>query len=450
MDHRKIFSTALLLWGSLQVYAEISPKVISLQQVLSAELQKLEKSAFVTNPHHTTPQESASSRLRTVFHEFEHQNQESISAILRVLALIDHTLENTIQDCEKVFHLPSHESENVLFREVTLPLLRHVETLCQRIAEQDLSAIESSMEVVEQEASHYRIRLEETKQHMQTVLDELNSNLNTFSLSSKVDSLYEEIELMNRTICESTMGAIGRFLARQQYTADSFVQLEASNSDTRMEENVLNFMIFLQNETQLLAEDLGEQLDSWFNQTAAMISVVAEEAQYIPYDLMESPIDSFLRKESSLKCLAEFSNQKAVEKMKQGLDSILQCFSITGNTELPFLMANNLLNETGDDIYRILEDILHCYQSTERDGYDADDYGEIANCFEMSNSILEAMEDYIDSRLDEIFYHVQLAMHLNEIKMETCVYYRSREMMLAVSLVNHRYRKCHMKGEIEL
>ncbi|XP_035895150.1 uncharacterized protein LOC118504596 [Anopheles stephensi] len=450
MGHRKILSTILLLWGSLQSYAKISPKVISLQQVLYKELQALEKSALITHPHHSTPHESASSQLRTVFHEFEHQNQESITAILRVLALVDHTLENTIQDCEKVFHLPSLESENVLFREVTLPLLIHVETLCQRVAEQDLSAIELTMEMVEREASLYRLRLDDTKQNMRTVLDELDSNLESISLSSKVDSLYEEIELMNRTISVSTMAATGRFLERQQYIIDSLVQLEASNSDHRLVETVVSFMTLLQNETALLVEDLSEQLDSWFNQTASMIGVVADEVQYIPRDLMESPIESFLRKESSLQCLVEYSNQKVVEKMTHGLESILQCFSITTNTERSFVMANQLLNETGDEVGRILEDILHCHQSTKRDGYDADDYGEIANCFEMSNSILEAMEDYIDSKMDEIFFHVQLAMHLNELKMETCVYYKSREMMLAVSLVNHQYRKCHMEGEIEL
>ncbi|XP_050069879.1 uncharacterized protein LOC126557993 [Anopheles maculipalpis] len=450
MDHRKILSTILLLWGSMQGYAKISPKIMSLQQVLYTELQSLEKSALITHPDHTAPYESASSRLRTVFREFEQQNQESITAVLKVLALIDHTLENTIQDCEKVFHLPSLDSENVLFREVTLPLLHHVETLCQLIADQDFGAIESTMEIVEQEASRYRQRLDETKRNMQTVLSELDGDLETSSLSRKVDSLYEEIELMNTTVCEATISAAKIMFERQQKIANSLAQFEGSNSDDRMDGTLSNFTTFLQYEAEELAEDLREQLESWFNETEAMINVVAEEVQYIPRNLMESPIDSFLRKESSLKCLAEYSNQKVVENIMQGLESILQCFSITTNAERLFAIANNLLKEIGDDVQHILEDIVHCHQSTELDGYDADDYGAIASCFEMSNSILEAMEDYIDSKMDVIFYQVALALHLNELKMETCVYYRSREMMLAVSLVNHQYKKCHLKGEIEL
>ncbi|XP_041765992.1 uncharacterized protein LOC121590402, partial [Anopheles merus] len=218
MDHHKPFSVllVLLLHGSLPAYGTISPKVIALQQVLSSELQTLERNALLTGPLHaeSSSDGSAISRLRRTFHEFERQNQESITAILRVLALIDHTLENTIQDCEKVFQLPSLYSENVLFRDVTrpllllffffvktgflfcfkikpsrsptfyprgltlqgheAPLLLLVEQLCQQITLEDFAQIESSLEAVEQAATHYRSRLDETKHSMQVVLDELD------------------------------------------------------------------------------------------------------------------------------------------------------------------------------------------------------------------------------------------------------------------------------------
>ena len=59
------------------------------------------------------------------------------------------------------------------------------------------------------------------------------------------------------------------------------------------------------------------------------------------------------------------------------------------------------------------------------------------------------MQEYVDSKMDEIYFHVELSMYFNELKMESCVYYRAREMMLDVSEVNQRYRKCNEEGQIE-
>uniref|UniRef100_A0A182VYB0 Cytochrome P450 n=1 Tax=Anopheles minimus TaxID=112268 RepID=A0A182VYB0_9DIPT len=450
MDYRKTFSVLLLLWGSLQGYAKISPKVISLQQVLYSELQTLEKSALVTHPTYTTPNEGVLYRLRSVFHEFERQNQESITAILRVLALVDHTLENTIQDCEKVFHLPSLDSENVLFRDVTRPLLLHVEALCQQIASKDLDEIEATMVTVEQEANSYRIRLDETKRNMQIVLQEVDNGVESFSIRSKVDELFNEIELINSTIHRSIVASVENLRTRQQSICDEILQIQGTNDDANMAVAIESFMEFLDNETELLVEDLAEQLDDWFNQTANMINAVEEEMREIPRDLMESPVESFLQNESSLKCLAEYSTRKAVENMRQGLESILHCFIIANDTERPFEMAYNQLTQTDGDIQQTLQDILHCHQSTVRDDYNVDDFGNMASCFEMTKPILEALQDFVDSKMDEIFFHVDISMYYNELKMETCVYYKAREMMLSLSSINHQYQKCNMENEIEL
>ncbi|XP_049287451.1 uncharacterized protein LOC125765945 [Anopheles funestus] len=450
MDFRKTISTLLLLWGSLQGYAKISTKVISLQQVLYTELQTLERSALVTHPLQATPGESALGRLRTVFHEFEHQNQESITTILRVLALVDHTLENTIQDCEKVFHLPSLDSANVLFRDVTRPLLLRVETLCQQIASGSVDEIESTMVTVEREANSYRKRLDETKRNMQIVLHALDNSVEIFSLSNEFDVLFEDIERINSTIRESILTAANNLLTKQRLIGDEILQLRGTNDDADMYAAITNFMKLLDNETELLVEDLAEQLNDWFNQTADMFNLVQEEIRNIPRELMEYPMESFLQHETSLKCLAECSNQNAVEKIQENLESILQCFNIANDTERPFELVYHHLSQTADNVQLVMQDILHCHQSTFRDGYDVNDLEDIPSCFALAQSILDAMEDFMESRMDEISFHVDLSMYYNELKMETCVFYRAREMMLSVSSLNHHYRKCNMANEIEL
>uniref|UniRef100_A0A182NMT4 Cytochrome P450 n=1 Tax=Anopheles dirus TaxID=7168 RepID=A0A182NMT4_9DIPT len=428
-----------------QASTNISPKVISLQQLLYKELQNLERSAFLTNATHTLTDESVFSQLGRVFHEFERQNQESVTAILRVLALVDHTLENTIEDCEKVFHLPSLESENILFRAVTRPLLIHVEMLCRQIASKDVNTLESAMEAVEREANIYRERLEETKQNMAIVLKDLDLKITDNSIQNKMNRLYDQIELVNSSIYGAIEAAAKSFVTQQRSISDAILQSRISEESEALFVVVSNFMLFLENETTLLAQDLTEQLNDWLNQTEAMIGMVIEEVKNVPLNLMETPTELFLRGESSLKCLAGFKNHKAMHEMWHGLGEMFQCFNISGDTERPFQMATHLLGSAAGDIAQTLQGIANCHKSTLHDDYNADDYGEIMSCLETSKSILEALQEFVESKLDEISFHIDISTYFNELKMETCVYYKAREMMLAVSRINHLYRKCSME-----
>uniref|UniRef100_A0A182P011 Uncharacterized protein n=1 Tax=Anopheles epiroticus TaxID=199890 RepID=A0A182P011_9DIPT len=263
---------------------------------------------------------------------------------------------------------------------------------------------------------------------------------------STICRLFDIIELLNVTICNTIHTATTNLHERQRPVGDAVLPTEA---DDDLYVIIRNVMAFLENETELLAEDLIEQLDDWFNETANLINIVEEEVTALPHTLMEAPIESFLQQESSLKCLAEYNNRKAVENMWHGLERILQCFHIGNDTERPFEMAKSLLSMAGGDIQLTLEEILRCHESTLREGYDTNDYGDMTSCYEMSKSILEAMQDFVDSKLDEIYFHVEISMYYNELKMESCVYYRAREMMLDVSEANHRYRKCNEKTQIE-
>ncbi|XP_053660415.1 uncharacterized protein LOC128709444 [Anopheles marshallii] len=322
--------------------------------------------------------------LINVFHEFERQNQESITAILRVLALVDHTLENTIQDCEKVFHLPSLDSENVLFRDVSRPLLLRVELLCQHVASGDLSEVEATMVAVEQEANSYRQRLDETKRYMQIVLHEVSNIEETSTISSKIDKIFDEIEPLNSTFRESIMAATGNLLPRQQAVCDEILEVFRDTIDEAdVFEVITDFAMFLSNETELLVEDLTEQLDEWVFQTSNMINAFEEGLKNITFELIDSPIESFLQNESSLKCLAELGNHKAMHKMTQTAESMLQCFSIANDPKRPLEMVYHQLGEMADEVQLTLQDIVHCHQSTLRDDYDAKIFEDMASCFEM-------------------------------------------------------------------
>uniref|UniRef100_A0A182QNQ0 Protein TsetseEP domain-containing protein n=1 Tax=Anopheles farauti TaxID=69004 RepID=A0A182QNQ0_9DIPT len=444
MDPRTLFARLLLLFAISEASTKISPKVIALQRLLYSELQHLERSAFVTAPNHTPADESVLSQLGTVFHEFERQNQESISAILRVLALVDHTLENTIQDCEKVFHLPSLESENILFRAVTKPLLMDVEKLCRQITSADVDALEATMEAVEREANGYRERLEQTKQNMAIVMNELNLFMDN-SVQNKMLNLHDTIEAANATIYGAIKAATKSFSDRQRTISDAILQSRVTEESEDLFEAVSSFMLFLANETRLLELDLTEQLDDWLNQTQTMIGVVADEL--MPLNLMEAPIGLFLRGESSLACLADFKNPKAIQEMSQGLDGVFQCFNITTDTERPFRMAIDLLGLADGDVASTLEGIFNCHESTLRDGYNAADLGDIQSCVQTSKPILEALQEFVESKMDEISFHVDISTYFNELKIETCVYYKAREMMLGVSRINQLYRKCSMEHE---
>ncbi|XP_053668454.1 uncharacterized protein LOC128718863 [Anopheles marshallii] len=451
MDHRKTFPILLLLWGSLQGEGKLSPRVISLQQVMFSELQTIEKSAFITHPLHATSNANALSRLRSVFHEFERQNQESITAILRVLALVDHTLENTIQDCEKVFHLPSLDSENVLFRDVSRPLLLRVELLCQHVASGDLSEVEATMVAVEQEANSYRQRLDETKRYMQIVLHEVSNIEETSTISSKIDKIFDEIEPLNSTFRESIMAATGNLLPRQQAVCDEILEVFRDTIDEAdVFEVITDFAMFLSNETELLVEDLTEQLDEWVFQTSNMINAFEEGLKNITFELIDSPIESFLQNESSLKCLAELGNHKAMHKMTQTAESMLQCFSIANDPKRPLEMVYHQLGEMADEVQLTLQDIVHCHQSTLRDDYDAKIFEDMASCFEMTQLTLEAMETFVESKMDGILLNVDTTMYYNVLKMATCFYYRARETMFAFASINHQYQTCNVAKNIEL
>ncbi|XP_053671549.1 uncharacterized protein LOC128721779 [Anopheles nili] len=365
--------------------------------------------------------ENAFYRLRRVFHEFERQNQDSITAILRVLALIDQTLENTIQDCEKVFHLPSLESENVLFREVTRPLLLRVEKLCQQISSKDIASIEATMEEVEMEANVYQRLLGETMSDMRSLQHELDIadrwSLD-ISVPAKIDALFDQMALVNSTICTEITAAFGSFVDHQRSLGETIGQNMRPEDNDELILAVSNYVTFLQNETTLLVQDIIEDLDDWFNETDVFLNLVAAEAANLPHKLLESPIEEFLLGESSLRCLAEFSNHVTVQRMSQELASILRCFNVSSDTKKPFDMALHLLSQLDSDIQLTLRGILTCQQSASFEGLDIDDYRNIMSCSEVTQSVLEAMENLIDAKLEEIVMHIDASMYFNELQME--------------------------------
>uniref|UniRef100_A0A182IZE5 Uncharacterized protein n=1 Tax=Anopheles atroparvus TaxID=41427 RepID=A0A182IZE5_ANOAO len=425
----------------MQADARISPKVIALQRGLYDELQALERSALIANHGYASSDGSAFGQLRMIFHEFDRQNQESITAILRVLALVDHTLENTIKDCEKIFDLPSLESENIIFRDVTRPLLLRVAELCRQISSDELSGLEATMEAVEEEANGYRERLDAAREDMRTVLEQLEKLPEALWIVNKIEGPVHRMKLRNVEIESSIMEAVQNISHRQGLLRASLLDAIAQSShDSDDTDLITSFLEGWENETSVLAEDLSEQLQMWNNQTEDTLHMIATEVEAILHNLIESPVTAFLEGENSLKCLAEYYTNVAVQAVVTGLENIFLCFGGEDALAKPLETIVRLLALVENDVDSICQDLQDCFRS---DGTHQAASTEMMSCFEAAEPILDATEDFIEAKMNEIFFHLEDAVFFEELQTEACLYYKARELMMSEAFINLRYRRCN-------
>ncbi|XP_052863752.1 uncharacterized protein LOC128270393 [Anopheles cruzii] len=447
MAVRTPFALLLLLSSWLHIEAIIPSKVIDLQQVLYGELQLLERSSL--NVQSRSPHSGqAYADLRTVFDEFERQNQESISAILRVLALVDHTLENTIKDCAKIFDLSALDSRNVIFRDVTRPLLVRVEELCQLLASDQLDNLEPIMEAVEKEASLYRVRLDATKRSIDGVLSWLGKEVPQLWIAKRVDETFARWQLTNSTAYLKIMPAIASTIDRQRsvYVLLSQASLKDSIESQNFLSSVDRFMSLLANETELLENDVAVELQGWLNETEEMVQIVAEEAVTILNNLLNAPASAFLQGESSLDCLAEYYAQSATHNIWSGVDNVFGCFNNDKEILGAFEMASQLLGIAERDIHYVLQGLASCSTRAAPAEIDID----LMNCSEAAKSILEVAEEFVVTKMNEVYFHIADALNFGELKLETCLYEKARHLLLDVYIVNQQYRDCNAQQEPQL
>ncbi|XP_058117675.1 uncharacterized protein LOC131284650 [Anopheles ziemanni] len=435
----------LILSCSILVDGRISPEVVALKRVLYDELQALERSALVTHSAHATSDGSVSGELRSVFHEFERQNQESIAAILRVLALVDHTLENTIEDCAKIFDLPSLESENIVFRDVTRPLLLRVAELCRQITEEDLSGLEATMEAVEKEANVYRERLDATKGYMETVLMNLENFYKDNSIISSFDETLQRMNVRTTSIEDTIRGALQNFSDRQSLMRSSLiVTIFQTSTDPDDAELITNFLDGLANETNFLADDLIELAQIRNNLTEDILHDIRVGVYDILFSLIDSPMSAFLEEENSLRCLAEYYEHNPVQHMVMSLKNMFVCYHVDDALAESLETIQRLLELTANEVETICEGLQTCFRNS---ATQQDTNEDIMSCFEAvgnnADSILNATAEFIEAKMDEMSSHLEDAINFEQVKMQACLFYKFQEFMISEEFIKLRYTSCN-------
>ncbi|ETN60276.1 hypothetical protein AND_008107 [Anopheles darlingi] len=453
LHHTITIAIVLLSCCSIRSNATISPQVIATQQALYRELQLLEQSPLHSEqslPSDGKPQQQTREELRSVFREFERQNQESLTTILQVLALVDHTLENTIKDCAKIFDLSSLERNNVIFRQVTRPLLVQVEQLCQLLASEQLDQLETTMERVEREATIYRKRLDQTQQHMRYVKGWLDDRepAGASLLEQRVAELYSRWLQANTTVHREVRIAIDLAIGKLRHAINESHGAGNFNGeeDPDFRPIIDNFALRFENETSELAVDLLEVFDEWLNQTEELIDVVSAELMSILDRIVEIPVKALLRGETTLGCLAEYAGYGSVNSVRIEVENIYECLSDEGDMLSSLAVTKRLLELTGREVQVLLQGLAHC--TARRSPSEMDEFvmSLLANCSDAASIILEGAGEFVASKMNEIYYHFEDMMNFSELKMEACLYGKARELILDVFSVNQHYQHCNMKN----
>ncbi|XP_035776113.1 uncharacterized protein LOC118458070 isoform X1 [Anopheles albimanus] len=454
--HHQAVTIAIVLLSccSIRSNANISPQVIATQQALYGELQLLEQSPLHSElqlPSDENPRQQSSEELRFVFQEFERQNQESLTSILQVLALVDQTLENTVlDDCAKIFDLSSLDRNNAIFRQVTWPLLVQVEQLCQLLASEQLDQLETTMERVEREATIYRKRLDETQKHMRAVRGWLDGRepAGPRRLEDRVDELYSRWLEANTTVHREVPIVIDHIIG----TLSSAIEESHGGINNNVEEDptfrsiIDNFALRFENETNELAAGLLQLLDEWLDQTEELIDVVSGELIRIVDRIVEIPVTAFLRGETTLDCLAEQPGCDSVNSMRIEVENIYDCFSGEGDVLSSLAIAKSLLELTEREVRVLLQGLAHCTARRSPPEMDAFVTSVLANCSDAASTILEGAGEFVTSKMNEIYNHFEDMMNFSELKMEACLYGKARELVLNICSINQHYQQCNLKN----
>ncbi|XP_058818374.1 uncharacterized protein LOC131681554 [Topomyia yanbarensis] len=423
-----ILGLALLV---LAAEAQLSPKVIETKETFLHELHSLQDVIPKDRTVHTNEHQSALEIYR-IFDEFLTQNQESIDAVLRVLKLIDHNLENVIQDCVKIFDLDSLDSINVLFVQVTKPLLYEVRDLCELITGKRVDEVEIALEQIERHAADYRQRLDQALKDIASVTGQVGGDHFNDRIQLKETQLLTHLEMLNNTFSTEMDQNFTKYFTKwigkyKQFTSMIPDSVGYDANDQPGIAALFNFLDFLDNETSVLQTELDEFLSYWVDLVDETLDSVTNGSLEVVDFLENYPLENFLNGEASLKCTAEYY-QNLEGTILAVLDEFYWCVDYEQEMMKAFLQIGSVLDSTDKAVDFVLDSYITCAKLAGQFGSDL----ELEECLADLDELLDQTSEFVERKCNEIYYHVEDAMVFSGVIMGACVHMKARDAVFQV------------------
>ncbi|XP_001862178.2 uncharacterized protein LOC6044712 [Culex quinquefasciatus] len=418
--------------------AQLPPKVIKMKESLSKELQSIPEVVSKHRSNHAAQIET-NARVHQLFNEFIEQNQHGLDAVLRVLQLIDHDLENVIQDCVRIFDIESLQSSNRIFVNVTKPLLDQVERLCQIVTENRIEELEASLEQVERTARCYREQLDQTLKDIAVILSKLEDSSFSTRIQSKEVQMLDHLSSLNSSLLEPIEQNFTNYFSKwisgyRNFTLSIPEDFSEEQPDVS---NLFDFLDFLDNETSILQGELHEFLEFWFSEIEEVVLAISNGTEEVVGFLKVKLLDDLLDGNSELKCAASYLQliDPAILDMFNGF---YQCVEFEEEMTKAFQQVSSVLDSTDKVITFLMRSYLTCAKVVaEFDEFTLDD------CLLGMDELLEQTQEFVEHKTSEIYYHVEDALIFNGVMIEACLGNKLRESVLSFGKQVQQYYSCN-------
>ncbi|XP_053691286.1 uncharacterized protein LOC128739809 [Sabethes cyaneus] len=422
---------------------QLPPKVIETRETLLHDLHSLQEVIPKDRLVHNAGSTENAAKVQNLFDEFLLQNQDSISAVLRVLKLVDRSAENVIQDCVRIFDLEVLSSANVIFEHVSKPLLFEVRDLCELIAAGRLDTVEVALEKVEREAANYRTKLDQTLQDIALVSSQLAGDHITDRVQFKEETIWTQLQQLNQTFREELDRSFSKYfnvwIGKYKKFAASLP--EGFDSDENLGVVALfDFLDLLDNETSVLQDELEEFLDYWVYLVEESLESVTNGSLEVVDFLQDYPLERLLDGETSLKCVSAYY-QNLDQTLLTFLDNFYQCVEYDQEMSKAFHQLESILNSTDKAVEFVLDSYITCGKLVEKFNGELD----LEECLEDLSELLEQTEEFVERKANEIYYHVEDALVFSEVIMGACVHMRARDAILEVGERLSNFDKCNIR-----
>ncbi|XP_058453575.1 uncharacterized protein LOC131431730 [Malaya genurostris] len=411
---------------ALVVKAQLPPKVIETKESLLNELHSLQDvippNYAIRSNEHQNAQE-----INRIFEEFLVQNQESIDAVLRVLKLIDHELENVIQDCIKIFDLDSLDSSNVLFVQVTKPLLYEVKVLCELITDKQIDEVEAALSQVEHHAVDYRQRLDQVMKDMASVSGQLDGDHFKSRIELKTMQISTHLQALNRTFLTEIDQNFTKYMDKWMEKYKKFASMVPNGVEDDVNDRaeivaLFDFVDYLNNETSVLQDELAEFLDYWVELVDETLDSVTNGSLEIVDFLENHPLENFITGDASLKCVSSYY-QNLDETILLVLDGFFRCVDYEQEMTKAFQQIDSVLDSTNKAVNFLLDSYITCIKLVGQFGGDF----ELKECLADLEELLDGTSEFVEHKSTEIYYHTEDAMVFTGVIMGACVQLKARE-----------------------
>ncbi|XP_055640558.1 uncharacterized protein LOC129777970 [Toxorhynchites rutilus septentrionalis] len=418
--------------------AQLPHKVIEMKDSLFHEIQSLAEVIPENRFPHANTRES-NVEVHRLLDEFLFLNQESIGSVLHVLKLVDHNMENVIQDCERVLNMCSLESTNVVFNHVTKPLLLKVRDLCELVATNRADEIEISLETIEREAATYRRTLDQTLKDISLVSGHLESDFFQANAQQREDLILGNLQQVNQTLSKEVDQYFTNFSTNWigKYKNLTMLIPEGLSRDQPEINALYDFMEFLDNETSVLQDDLVEFMDYWSYLVEETLESVTNGTELIVDFLRDYPLEELLSGKTPLNCVAlYYSNFEHI--ILNMLNEFYRCVEYELEMTKAFGQITSVLDPTDKAINFMLDSYITCAKLT---GHFGDDFG-LADCLEDLGELLDQTREFVEHKTSEIYYHVEDAMIFNGVIMGACVHMKARDTALQIAGKMQSFDNC--------